>query len=109
VKDDYAEYGDMVQDLITWLRSKTQVLALLCEIQMASMGKTLAIIRAVLTQWLTHYLAYRHLLEVRPMLELLVAKHETTLLVSGKRPAREKTATAIATIKDATFWHTMAR
>ncbi|KIJ19529.1 hypothetical protein PAXINDRAFT_8016 [Paxillus involutus ATCC 200175] len=58
VKDDYAEYGDMVQDLIMWLRSKTQVLGLLCEIQMASMGKTLAIIRAVLTRWLTHYLTY---------------------------------------------------
>ncbi|KAF9236931.1 hypothetical protein BU15DRAFT_76419 [Melanogaster broomeanus] len=87
VKDDYED--------------KTQVLALLCEIQMASMGKTLAIIRAILTRWLSHYLAYQRLLEVCPTLELLVTKHETALLASGKQPAREKTATAIATIKDA--------
>ncbi|KAI9570855.1 hypothetical protein HD554DRAFT_2037075 [Boletus coccyginus] len=32
VKDDYGKYGDMVQELITWLRSKTQVLALLHDI-----------------------------------------------------------------------------
>lgn len=44
VKDDYGKYGDMAQELITWLRSKTQVLTLLCDIQMATMGKTFAII-----------------------------------------------------------------
>lgn len=49
VKDDYGKYGNMAQELITWLRSKMQVLALLHDIQMATMGKTLAIIRAVLT------------------------------------------------------------
>ena len=58
VKDDYGKYGNMAQELITWLRSKTQVLALLCDIQMATMGKTLTIIRAVLTRWISHYLAY---------------------------------------------------
>ncbi|KAF9220022.1 hypothetical protein BS17DRAFT_853447 [Gyrodon lividus] len=66
VKDDYGEYGDMAQELIT-------------------------------------------LLEVRPALELLIMKHKTTLLASGKRVAHEKMETAIATIRDATFWHAMAR
>ncbi|KAG1770536.1 hypothetical protein EDD22DRAFT_843204 [Suillus occidentalis] len=58
-KDDYGQYGDLTQELITWLRSKTYVIALLCELQMSTMGKTLTIIHAVLTQWLSHYLAYR--------------------------------------------------
>ncbi|KAG2029306.1 hypothetical protein BDR03DRAFT_881166, partial [Suillus americanus] len=58
-KDDYGQYGDLTQDLITWLHSKTHVLALLHELQMSTLGKTLAIICAVLTQWLSHYLAYQ--------------------------------------------------
>lgn len=99
----------MAQELITWLRSKTQVLALLRDIQMATMGKTLAIIRAVLTRWISHYLAYRRLLEVRPTLELLISKHETMLLASKKRATREKAQTAITIIRNATFWHAMAR
>ncbi|KAG2030206.1 hypothetical protein BDR03DRAFT_1017378 [Suillus americanus] len=48
-KDDYGQYGDLAQDLITWLHSKTHVLALLCELQMTILGKTLAIICTVLT------------------------------------------------------------
>lgn len=99
----------MAQELITWLRSKTQVLALLREIQMATIGRTVAILRAVLTRWLSHYLAYRRLLEVRPALELLITKHESRLLSSGNRTVRKKTETAIATITNATFWHAMAR
>ncbi|KAF9220208.1 hypothetical protein BS17DRAFT_769449 [Gyrodon lividus] len=44
VKDDYGKYGDMAQELIMWPWSKMQVLVLLCEIQMATIRKTLAII-----------------------------------------------------------------
>ncbi|KAG2033154.1 hypothetical protein BDR03DRAFT_1014523 [Suillus americanus] len=78
-KDDYGQYGDLTQYLITWLRSKTHVLALLCALQMSMLGKTLAIIRAVLTRWLSHYLAYRRLLDVRPTLELLITKHKADI------------------------------
>ena len=99
----------MAQELIMWLRSKTQVLALLREIQIATIGWTVAILCAVLTQWLSHYLAYRQLLEVRPALELLVTKNENALLRAGNRTACKKTETAIETIKNATFWHAMAR
>ncbi|KAG0707177.1 ribonuclease H-like domain-containing protein, partial [Suillus ampliporus] len=109
VKDDYGIYGDMAQELITWLRSKTRVLAILREIQMATIGKTLAVLRAVLTRWMSHYLAYRRLLELRPALELLVTKHEVHLISGGDARSRRKTQTAIATIKNATFWHALAR
>jgi len=108
-KDDYGHYGDLAQELITWLRSKTHVLALLRDLQIATTGKTLAIIRAVLTRWLSHYLAYRRLLEVRPTLELLITKHEADILSTGNAHSRAKTSTAIATIKNPMFWHAMAR
>ncbi|KAJ8590093.1 hypothetical protein M405DRAFT_737485, partial [Rhizopogon salebrosus TDB-379] len=109
VKDDYGQYGDLAQELITWLRSKTHVLALLRELQLSTMGKTLAIIRAVLTRWLSHYLAYRRLLEVRPTLELLITRHEASLRSTGNAQSRAKTSAAITTIKNPTFWHAMAR
>lgn len=83
VKDDYGQYGDLAQDLITWLHSKTHVLALLRELQMSTLGKTLAIICAVLTQWLSHYLAYQRLLDVRPTLELLITKHKADIWSTG--------------------------
>lgn len=82
-KDDYGQYGDLTQELITWLHSKTYVLALLRELQMSTMGKTLTIICAVLTRWLSHYLAYRRLLDVRPSLELLITKHEAEIRSTG--------------------------
>ncbi|KAG1865766.1 hypothetical protein DFJ58DRAFT_150772 [Suillus subalutaceus] len=109
VKDDYGVYGDMAQELITWLRSKTRVLAILREIQMVTIGKTLAVLRAVLTRWMSHYLAYRRLLELRPALELLVTMHEAHLISGGDVRSRRKTQIAIATIKNVTFWHALAR
>ncbi|KAG1727642.1 ribonuclease H-like domain-containing protein [Suillus paluster] len=109
VKDDYGIYGDMAQELITWLCSKTCVLTSLHEIQMATIGKMLTVLRAVLTHWMSHYLAYRRLLELRPALELLVTKHEAHLISGGDARSRRKTQTAIATIKNATFWHALAR
>jgi hypothetical protein len=109
VKDDYVVYGDMAQELITWLCSKTHVLAMLREIQMVTVGKTLAVLRAVLTRWLSHYLAYRRLLELRPALELLVTKHENQLMSTGDARSRRKTQAALDTIKNATFWHALAR
>ncbi|KAG2066161.1 hypothetical protein BDR04DRAFT_1030793, partial [Suillus decipiens] len=108
-KNDYGQYGDLAQELITWLHSKTHVLALLCELQMSTIGKTLAIIRAVLTRWLSHYLAYRRLLEVWLTLELLITKHETDLRSTGNAQSKAKTSAAITTIKNPTFWHAMAQ
>jgi isoprenylcysteine carboxyl methyltransferase (ICMT) family protein YpbQ len=82
-KDDYGQYGDLAQELITWLHSKTYVLALLCELQMSTMGNTLTIIHTVLTRWLSHYLAYQQLLDVWPSLELLITKHEEEIQSTG--------------------------
>jgi hypothetical protein len=60
VKDDYGQYGDLAQELIVWFCSKTHVLALLRELQLSTMGKTVAIIRTVLTRWLLSLPAIFH-------------------------------------------------
>ena len=49
------EFTNDATELITWLRSKTQVLVLLREVQ-ARLGENAvkAVIRAFLTQWMAH-------------------------------------------------------
>lgn len=76
---------------------------------MAIIGKTLAVLRAVLTHWMSHYLAYHCLFELCPALELLVTKHKADLISGGDACSCRKTQTAIATIKNTTFWHALAQ
>ncbi|GJF00972.1 hypothetical protein PsYK624_172760 [Phanerochaete sordida] len=99
-------------EIITWLRSKTFVLALLRDIQVRARGKSLAIIRAVITRWIAHYLAYRRLLEVRTDLQALVAEDQariTSQLVTGNRAAKTKAEEVIGIIRSDEFWHSLAR
>ncbi|EPQ51031.1 hypothetical protein GLOTRDRAFT_49718 [Gloeophyllum trabeum ATCC 11539] len=70
-------------------------------------NEALTIIRAVLTRWTAHYLAYRRLLEVKTSLELL-AEHPQ-LYASGDAVSRAKTEKMIPIIKNSLFWHHLAR
>ena len=57
----FLTYTDRASDLITWLRSKTYVLAQLRHIQqtVTRIDKSpLTVIRPVFTRWTAHYLAY---------------------------------------------------
>ncbi|KAF9026386.1 hypothetical protein BDZ89DRAFT_1040034 [Hymenopellis radicata] len=51
-------YTQWATALITWLRSKTQVLGLIRRLQQENNLPVLAVIRAVLTRWTAHYLAF---------------------------------------------------
>ena len=66
------DFTDHANALITWLQSKTLVLALLQNVQLQTTGTALAVIRAVLTRWTAHYQAYKHLLKLKPTLQMLV-------------------------------------
>jgi hypothetical protein len=61
---EFLQYTDKATELIGWLQGKTYVLALLREVQRTNSLRILTVIRAVLTRWTAHYLAYRHLLEI---------------------------------------------
>lgn len=105
---------ELADGLITWLRSKTYVLALIQEIQQNAGKRTLTILRAVITRWIAHYLAYGRLLDIRPDLLALVANDSTRLesqLITGKADAKEKARKMIALIvdKDNEFWPGLAR
>ena len=98
----------MANLLITWLRSKTQVLALMRDIQerMPRDGITqvLSVIRPVATRWTAFFLAYMRLLQLLWVLQLLVQLYRNRLL-SGKAASRRKAQEMIVIIERLEFWH----
>ena len=111
---EFLQYTDKATELIGWLRGKTYILALLCEVQQTNSLRVLAVIRAVLTRWTAHYLAYRRLLEIRLSLQILVENDEklelrSQQLLLGDVSTREQARKNIAIIKNSAFWHALAR
>src|SRR6266511_4224763 len=86
----------MATQLITWLHSKTLILANL----------PLAVLRAVLTQWTSHYTAYRRLLQLYPSLVTLALKDRTIMverehtLITGDATAQCKAREMVAIIEN---------
>jgi hypothetical protein len=96
-------YTDLATQLITWLRSKSRILAHL----------PLSVLRAVLSRWTAHYVAYRRLLQLYPSLKGLVlsdlTKHDAEkVLVSGDSASKRKAREMVAVIETPLFWYSIA-
>jgi hypothetical protein len=109
------EFADQATDLITWLRSKTQVLALLREVQ-ARLGENAvkAVIRAVLTRWTAHYQSYSRLLDLRSVLVMVVELDSRRLekdrcVVAGDAKGKKKASDMVTLIGNDTFWRALLR
>jgi primosomal protein N' len=105
-------YGEAATELITWLRSKTFVLAKIREIQITNNRPVLSVRRAVLTRWTSHYSAYERLLSLRWALELMVTNDQSldvSDIITGKRAAKEKSREMVNKVQDSNFWHNLAR
>jgi len=103
-------------ELITWLRSKTSVLAHLRDVQVRNGKQPITVIRAVLTRWTAHYLAFRRLLELRISIQALVLEDtlapddQKIIIPQGSSAANRKKAREMMTvIEDGSFWHSLAR
>lgn len=98
------DFTDDATELITWLRSKTFLLALIREAQTAAGGPTKAVIRAVLTWWTTHLRAFERLLELRPILMSIITadriRREGSQIITGDRAAKTKAEKMITLIMD---------
>lgn len=112
----FTQVSTLATELITWLRSKTFVLALLRAIQEENGQATLSVIRAVLTRWTAHYLAYCRLLELEPSLRLLAQKdamkdEHDSQLITGDARAKAKAREMVGLIldRDNTFWSAIRR
>lgn len=96
-------HAERAAELITWLRSKSRILAHL----------PLSVIRPNLTRWTAHYMAYRRLLLLYPPLMQLILddirrSEETKVLVSGDNKAREKAMEMVQIMNSPHFWHGIA-
>ncbi|KAF7293683.1 hypothetical protein MIND_01148300 [Mycena indigotica] len=113
VDKGFLKWSKEITDLIGWLRSKTFVLALLRELQRSSNLPVLAIIRAVLTRWTSHYLAYTRLIAVGPPLRALVAREDLrgtdNQLITGDSKAKKKAQKMVALIKNPQLWAALER
>jgi len=101
-------------ELITWLRSKTFVLALIRETQTSLRKTAFAVLRIVITRWTAHFLAYRRLLELHQSLEIIVTQEENRpdnekLIIKGRREAKEHSRKMMKLIQNSVFWHALAR
>jgi hypothetical protein len=107
-------YIDQAAELITWLRSKTLLLALLREHQLKAGNKTKSVLRAVLTRWTSHYLAFQRLIELRDGLMAIVYEDrarsaDQKRIVIGDKKTREKSEAMINVIVDSAFWIALVR
>jgi len=77
---DVLQYMDIANKLITWLQSKTIVLALLRKAQLDTRVTALAVIRAVLTWWTAHYRAYNTYLNFKERCKCLYLQKMLSLI-----------------------------
>jgi hypothetical protein len=116
IQTAYVEHSKTACELITWLRSKTYVLAQLKDVQEKSGQRPRSVIRAVLTRWTAHYLAFSRLLELQHALKLLVnqdamAQPNKRVLVSssGSAASKKKAREMVTVMENSVFWHALAR
>ena len=115
-KADIKKWANKATALITWLQSKTIILAAICSQRAENHLRVsmLAVIRAVITRWTAHYLAYRRLLELHGTLKVVVAndeekRAEDKIVVTGDAKAKAKARKMVKLISDEPlFWHGIA-
>ncbi|KAF8164061.1 ribonuclease H-like domain-containing protein [Pholiota molesta] len=105
--------AEQANTVITWLRSKTQILALMRGIQEGiratnPAARVLTVIRPVVTRWTAFYLAYTRLLELYWVLDILVRTNRERLL-TGNAASRRKGLETIAIIQNGSFWTGLTR
>ncbi|KAJ3713958.1 ribonuclease H-like domain-containing protein [Lentinula raphanica] len=88
-------------ELIAWIRSKSFLIALIHETQKSSGQCIITPLRAVLTQWTSHYIAFDCLLDLRPTLVFI--------LVTGDAASKQKARGMLSLIEDTNFWLAIAR
>lgn len=112
VHSNILTFTDSATTLISWLRGKTFLLALIREEQLKISGKTTAVIHPVLTRWSTHLRAYERLLLLRNVLRSVMVTDENrpeSQIIIGDRAAKAKAKKMFELIDNGVFWQSLAR
>ena len=113
-KADIKKWANKAMALITWLQRKTIIMAAICSQHAKNHLSMLAVIRAVISQWAAHYLAYCKLLELHGTLNVVVVndeekRAEDKIVVTGDAKAKDKVRKMVKLILDEPlFWHGIA-
>ena len=111
----FLKYTKSADELITWLRSKTQLLAILKTTYTILTGQPgLSVLRAVLTRWTAHYLAYVRLLTLRQALEAVVTNdrhkpEKEQCVIIGDTKAKAKARSMVGLILDSQLWQALEK
>lgn len=89
-KGVFVEIIDDAVEVIKWFNNHSRALGLLKKVQLAKIGKILALIKPVLTRWTSHYLAIRRLVQLEIPFKQLLLDHYHDLLLAGGRKREEK-------------------
>ncbi|KAI9063901.1 hypothetical protein FKP32DRAFT_1564653 [Trametes sanguinea] len=108
------DVADDAEELITWLRKRTLVLARLRGVQAQNGRTAAAVIRPVKTRWTSHYLAFKRLLELQPAIAAILAEDqlrgESTFMAGlTKADAKAKARRMMELMNNGTFWHSLTR
>jgi hypothetical protein len=113
---DYINHSQSACELITWLRSKTYILAQLNDVQLKSGKQARTVIHAVLTRWTAHYLVFSRLLKLQYPLKALVTRNamvmpneQILIPSSGTSASKKKAAQMVNLIESGAFWHVLAQ
>ncbi|KAE9395217.1 hypothetical protein BT96DRAFT_1044832 [Gymnopus androsaceus JB14] len=112
VDKGFMKFSKQATELITWIQSKTYVLALIQDAQVSANVPVVTVIRAVLTRWTSHYLAFRRLLEMQATLEFTITRDQMlseSQIITGDKKSKEKAAAMIKLIEKHDFWLALVR
>ncbi|XP_006460996.1 hypothetical protein AGABI2DRAFT_70302, partial [Agaricus bisporus var. bisporus H97] len=106
---------DQAHDLISWLRSKTLILALIRDAQSASHQPTTSVIRPVLTRWTSHLRAFERLESLENVLRSIISndlvklQDQRQIFNIGDRKTQAKADKMGGLIQDGHFWKEIKR
>lgn len=100
-------YADTANSIITWLRSKSQLLGIMRDIQTSMRGadKVLTVIRPVATRWTAYFLAYQRLIQLLWVLRIMAQQPEyrDRMIAAKTASARAKNAEMVQAIESIEF------
>lgn len=108
-------YTDKATGLIKWLRSKSLLLAMIRKVRIDASLSPLSVIRAVLTRWTAHYMAYKRLCDLRQTLLIVISNDDMQALdinntvITGDAKAKSQARKYVCIIKDEDFWCALLR
>lgn len=105
------EAASKAQTVVKWFNNHSRALGILHVEQTHTLGKTLALVFAVVTRWTSVYQSLCRLLEcIRPLRAIAVSQKDVLLLAGGKTPkAKQAASEVLGILNDEQFWTDITR